>query len=474
MSIFFKALFTALIILTLFIIDPLGIRVSAEKHYEDHILRLLSPFFSDTVSDEITVVLLDEAFLEQTNTFPVSYTNLARLLKVINQHKPDAVFFDILQHHEHSERLSRWLKALERAKSPVFMASDPEYDTPDRLSQSDSLRRKIADVSSLAAVSWSGEKHYYPMQVESQGRSTPSVAHAMYETYCEKPSIICEHNDAPGNLSSSMIVQWSNTFDPRQNRYLYVGDSCLKQPDSAIGSMFDTLWSLLTQGLRSEQELDDRLRKQCPPLLTLSATSLFAPGASKSPELKEALEGKMVLVGYHLGGGLDTVLSPVHGKLPGVFNHAMALENLILKGGEYWHVPENIGVYNLSIADIIEISIQIIVLFTVIWYRYSHLENGQAHRNPISGIWPVLLIGGLILASVLLSHLSLDLGVANWYALPLILMLDLPIFLYFLLESLKKRMHTMNQRALRNSRVRFRLAKRKVKQKHTIIFKEAK
>ncbi len=52
MSIFFKALFTALLILTLFVIDPLGIRVSAEKHYEDHILRLLSPFFSDTVSDE--------------------------------------------------------------------------------------------------------------------------------------------------------------------------------------------------------------------------------------------------------------------------------------------------------------------------------------------------------------------------------------------------------------------------------------
>ncbi|WP_346348334.1 CHASE2 domain-containing protein [Enterovibrio norvegicus] len=161
----------------------------------------------------MTVILLDEAFLEQTNTFPVSYTNLARLLKVINQHSPDAVFFDILQHHEHSERLGRWLKALDRAKSPVFMASDPEYDTPTRLSHSDSLRLKIAAVSSLGAVSWSGEKHYYPMQVESQGRSTPSVAHAMYETYVSAPRTPHSHHAEP-TIRSSLTLKgdliWAN------------------------------------------------------------------------------------------------------------------------------------------------------------------------------------------------------------------------------------------------------------------------
>jgi len=108
-SIKIKALLTTIILSLLFIYNPLGLRTAAEKHNEDLILQLFSPFFAESSSKEISVILLDDAFLEQIGTFPVSYAHLARVLKIISNHQPDAVFFDILQHYEHSSRLNKWI-----------------------------------------------------------------------------------------------------------------------------------------------------------------------------------------------------------------------------------------------------------------------------------------------------------------------------------------------------------------------------
>lgn len=153
LEIFVKALVTTSLILLVFIVDPLGIRNAAEDHYEDHILRLWSPFFSKTVSNEIVVVLIDDKYIESTKTYPVSYRNLTRLNKIISRFEPQSVFYDILQHHEHSDNLSQWITALKRQKYPVLMASNPSYDTDERLNHPDSLRYKIAKVADLAAVS---------------------------------------------------------------------------------------------------------------------------------------------------------------------------------------------------------------------------------------------------------------------------------------------------------------------------------
>ncbi|KKD60850.1 hypothetical protein RN22_08905 [Grimontia sp. AD028] len=475
MSVIVKTLFTGFFIVAVFIVDPLGIRVSAEKHYEDHILRLLSPFFSESVSDHVTVVLIDEAFLEETERFPVNYTNLATLLKVSGFHQPKAVFFDILQHHQHSERLERWLKTIKKSPFPVFMASDPEYDSPARLENPSSLRSRLNNVSDFVSVSWSGEKHYYPLYVEAHNRVTPSAALALYRVFCQGVNAPCPNDLSDSSFQNSMVIQWSNKFDNRQNEFRHVGEACTNTNHSNISSMLDTLWVLLVQGVLPEEKLDAKLRNKCPPVLTISASSLFQPGASKSPLLREALENKLVLFGYHLSGGTDTVISPVHGKLPGVYNHAMALENLLQKGTSYWNVPSSIGLFNLSIADIFEITIQISVLFTVIWYRYSHLENQQQGKtSTLSGLKPFFFVAALIFLTILFSDQLFDIGVSNWYALPLILLLDIPIFFYFMLESLKKRLQKINETALRKSKVSYRLAKRKVKRKQNVIFKEAK
>ncbi|HAS6347179.1 TPA: CHASE2 domain-containing protein [Vibrio vulnificus] len=443
LEIFLKALITTSLILLVFIVDPLGIRNSASNHYEDHILRLWSPFFSDRVSDQIVVVLIDDQYIESTNTFPVSYYNLARLLKTISRFEPQSVFYDILQHHEHSDGLERWLSTLASQPFPIFMASNAAYDTPERLSDPNSLRHKIANVAQLAAVSWSDEGRYYPLSVPWNGTGMTTVAAAMYQNWCEQSSQCKSHYLA--NMDDALIVQWSNKHAPDQDKFFPLDVSCGKESLSQWQQFKELLAISLTQGIRDKNDVDETLRKRCPPFLTIAASTLRAPGAAGSADLKQAIQGKIVLVGYHLTGGVDVVVSPVHGTLPGVYFHAMALDNLVTLQGEYWRSPDDIGLFNLSIADIVEISVQTIVLFLVIWFRFNFLEQRQSEQfDARQKVWaafvPMVIIIAVIFVSVVISHFVLHVGAPNWYGLVLIIFIDLPVFFFFIFEAVRPRL----------------------------------
>lgn len=450
LEVLFKALVTTSLILLVFIVDPLGIRNSAENHYEDHILRLWSPFFSSTVSDDIVVVLIDDQYIEATKSYPVSYRNLSRLLKVIARFEPNSVFFDILQHHEHSDNLQRWLTVLEHQSFPIFMASNPAYDNEERLNDPRSLRHKIANVAELAAVSWSGEGRYYPLSVPWNDEKMDTVAAAIYKVWCVQSSE-CELSKTV-NDEDSLIVQWSNKYASNQEKYFPLDIRCIQDNRSQWQQLEELLVVSLTQGVQDKDDIDSALRERCPPFLTIATSTLMAPGASGSDALKQAIQGKMVLVGYHVTGGVDLVVSPVHGTLPGIYFHAMALDNLITLHGDYWRSPGDVGFFNLSIADAVEISVQIVVLFLVIWFRFNFLEQQQtrqlSEKQKLLGAFvPLLIIVTVISISVAISHFIFNIGAPNWYGLVLIIFIDLPIFFFFIFEPLRHKIQALKKKA---------------------------
>ncbi|WP_413700593.1 CHASE2 domain-containing protein [Psychromonas sp. KJ10-10] len=77
----------------------------------------------------------------------------------------------------------------------------------------------------------------------------------------------------------------------------------------------------------------------CPSQRVLYADEVMAlarsPIQSEREMLKTWVSNSIVLVGGQIDGIYDYVVSPVHGSLPGVFFHAMALDNLIVYGDAY-------------------------------------------------------------------------------------------------------------------------------------------
>src|SRR5260221_4178181 len=75
--------------------------------------------------------------------------------------------------------------------------------------------------------------------------------------------------------------------------------------------------------------------QECPYTLNIGYDRLIEGQGLETKDLEGLLAGKIVLVGGHFRASNDWVESPVHGQVPGVHYHAMALDNLIEHGAEY-------------------------------------------------------------------------------------------------------------------------------------------
>jgi hypothetical protein len=76
-------------------------------------------------------------------------------------------------------------------------------------------------------------------------------------------------------------------------------------------------------------------RQECPYTLSLGYDRMVSGAGLESKDLERLLAGKLVMLGGHFRASSDWVDSPVHGQVPGVQFHAMALDNLIETGAEY-------------------------------------------------------------------------------------------------------------------------------------------
>lgn len=77
----------------------------------------------------------------------------------------------------------------------------------------------------------------------------------------------------------------------------------------------------------------------CPYHLTIPVSQLYK---RDTDNLREAIEGRLVVLGGNLIGVSDFIETPVHGNLAGVYSHAGALDNLIREGTNiYKYNPAN-------------------------------------------------------------------------------------------------------------------------------------
>ncbi len=156
--------------------------------------------------------------------------------------------------------------------------------------------------------------------------------------------------DAPGSGVSSAAVRMfcdstkdSATCVDRLTRERSV-DAGFELAWSPEGDPFNQRWSearcdqvpSVTQAVLFKKPLPRET--QCPPVATLFASALLSPTEDASfglrnEELFNLMEGSFVFVGGNFRGGGDLMTTPLHTRLPGVYYHAVALDNLLAFDG---------------------------------------------------------------------------------------------------------------------------------------------
>lgn len=450
---------SGLVLTAIAILDPLGLSSASDRASRDMIQRVAAPFY-DGADRKIIVVLFDDASLRALDLhWPPPYRATVLLLRKILCAQPRAVFVDLLFTHLHDDPAAFENLVLHlsgdrdcRSGTPVFLADlaeQPGFDVPDngkalaplrwvgepRVAEDQPPIFRIGEHELLgptrpvkrAPVNWASPEGVYPMMLEvsrEEAVAWPPDVRIEHEGrhYLPTPAFALYRQNAPGvrpeDFDEPMVVQWG--FVPQlpatlPENFERTGRCArLATDDRSPWSIAVThFWWDLFHVFAPQ----DDLRQSCPYSFFISAHTAFTGGSTREGGALHALfNDRYVLVGTRLAGSGDITVSPVHGQLPGIFLHAMALDNLFRDHAGYWRpMPQLPGVF----ADVNARAAMTVALF---WLLFG--LNAWGFRPLRANLWKAgdyglaasLVVIELVLVCLVLLIVSLILALGFHYA----------------------------------------------------------
>jgi CHASE2 domain-containing sensor protein len=328
-----------------FYFDPLGLASQRAQSIDRWMAWFGQYQYASKVTDKLAVMLIDEESLRHWQTdWPISYRQIAGVIHQLSCARVVAVYFDFTLSRKFNlaEGGDDLLAAAKDSSAtdpacadgtrpsriPVFFSKAEGIDTPlsrelDRTSQTFWIETEAAD-----GVYPAGRVEF-PDHPVSDEEVTPAfgilrhLCSAATNPGNAMPSV-CSDEKAAYSLEP-LLLTWSGAVNPKQGS---VSDTsgCRQQL---------SWWELpfIAAGWSNAEFL-----QRCPPILTLSASDLYRDYnyiTVHGGDPAAVLAGRIVLVGTFLSALDDAVVSPVHGRLAGVYQHAVALDNLITFGSHY-------------------------------------------------------------------------------------------------------------------------------------------
>lgn len=135
----------------------------------------------------------------------------------------------------------------------------------------------------------------------------------------------------------------------------------------------ESVWQFLLDTVGVLNRRPDQPRQACPYNQWVPGEAvLFASSQAQKETLRALFEDRAVLIGADIRGAPDLVQSPVHGQIPGVFLHAMALDNLLERGLEgYWRPMPTLPETSYLPAFITDMSIGTSIEMGLLWSIFA-------------------------------------------------------------------------------------------------------
>ena len=341
-------------------IEPFGLGNATKAHSQRISARLVAPFYNSQAQDHVAVVLIDDGTLQARGmAWPPRYAYYEEMLRRILAHQPRAVFVDVLL-EERRDYDDSFAAAQESLTATLGDAGIPVY-----FGVSAPGRQSIFSASGARNVvtSWHGTGSAYPLDIGEVNALKPagarptagpvgvadsrSVALALYRDACpDAGQAGCTEAGTelgPEAELPPMAVRWG--FNPpvvaepmREHLHGCLADARPGWRQRSSQSL-QLLWDSFRSG--AKDRIEDDKRQECAYTLTVFEEQLDGEAllGDEDAGIGPLLKDRVVLVGTHLIGLNDRVLSPVHQQIPGVYLHAMALDNLMHWGRDYTHPP---------------------------------------------------------------------------------------------------------------------------------------
>ncbi|TYK58460.1 CHASE2 domain-containing protein [Pseudomonas synxantha] len=370
----YRRYWLAALIVLLAILDPFGLASSSDKASAQWLNRMFASHYPSLGQQRVAVVLSDDAYLMRNNSsWPMPYGEQSKLFKRLLAYKPRAVFVDLLYSHDHSlgdpargsQLLANVFERYQRQGIPLWLANTGL--TRAEAGQANTLA-PFMQVSRPALVVWEGVDDKYPLAMHTQAGLLETPAMALYREFCATQHCKLPPVDAQTAAQRQPIaVQWGLKLAAEQARIADISH-CAPARHFLLDGVAQFFQAVFWK-------LDDSAQARCPYTLTLSASDLEVSDPDDQALIAELLRDRLVLVGANIASTGDLVESPVHGQLPGVYLHAMALDNLINSGMDYDHEPANFPALPFNWLDLLELGL--LALIAVLKALHARRLAGQ-------------------------------------------------------------------------------------------------
>lgn len=324
---------------------------------------LLSLNYSDAGQRAITVVTIDDTDLKEYGlSWPVPLDYYQRLLDGVVKRKPKAIFLDVLFLDDKPTReVDSLIGAACRATEagiPFFLATyaleSLSSGTEQRLfgaRTNSGLPCAIPVRPNVTPDSLDQSQWAYPLRPRHAGEDKHATAlpdSVALSMYCRLYPGTC-----PANAEVPLALIWATKAAPTNAATMVVRD---KQGSlSPVCRDVWNWWEVIPGAVLFRQIANMSILPLCPYNQVIPVRAFKNYGFTAA-QLDEELLGKVVLIGADLRSIGDNLFSPLHGRLPGVHVHAMALDNLISFDGKYrengdfewhelWHSSANIFIF---------------------------------------------------------------------------------------------------------------------------------
>jgi CHASE2 domain-containing protein len=310
---------------------------------------------------DLAVVLIDQDALKEWRVdWPISYDKIADLIHELACARTKGVFFDfsasrrfnpqdsdkgLRESVEDSSRGANCPDGNRPDRIPVFFGKIEGVDGPSSAWLEGQGKTFLLNAAEQDGIYQSG-KEVFPARALPIKEVTPAFG-LMWEpplggdaVRTEDAATCRDQDPRPACWRAPLTMQWNAGLDPEQ-----------KMVSRTLGCRGDPGALGLLLGLAPWADHDERF-ESCPPVLTLRALDLERDldyiAANGDPA--RHLVGRFVFVGVDLPGLNDTIATPVHDHLPGVYKHAVALGELLHYRAGYPTLPRPAALYVLVAA----------------------------------------------------------------------------------------------------------------------------
>lgn len=414
---------------------------------------------ADKWNDDITVLLLDDAALKYKDyTWPVSLGVHAEILRdMYETYKPRAIMIDLLfsdRRRADEEGLEAFIAILKEIQSDpetrVYIAAF-NVALDNLMADETSILEELRDVATPVAVSWhepngnAGHSLYYPMSEGGGARMSvpegfevgdPGPAYVMYRDLCEaasgagKAAMHCPPKGAfEDAFRYPMTIFWG-----AQGPYLNWEQSN-RSSRFNCRAVSETVWQrVLALVAANLFEESDEVPQDCPYTQMVRVRDFVDPVFRSAPDVvpayEQALGGgtadkpKIVFYGADLRGVEDRIDTYTHGRVAGVYAHAMALDNLMTFGDKYIRYDGDPVVKLIVdiVLTVLVVTISILISDQrAVWFAPTQ-DGGQTTRSFLFKLPPFVIVWGsntlaispLLVGGIFVSVYVLSLAPANW------------------------------------------------------------